>query len=260
MHDALEFEIDRIAAEWPRFHGLLHGDPRLFLRAFEIVRSLERRLATGDTVSQAFSRIHSIARLRREDRRRLAKAALADLTARTSGQLDLLDSRRVITLAELLAEVRTDRLEPATTPFESGEDIRPRFRDVSDIFVAYHRETATALAYSLVKDIEGWGHSCCIAPRNIPKGYGWNKRIYRAIAASGEVILLLTKEALESPYIEAEVQHAFDNGKRVIALHLEPDLDAKWLYLPLCTVQHIEWFADPTSAVEELRQALSRPQ
>jgi hypothetical protein len=257
MHDAFEFEIDRVMAEWPRFHGLLRGDTRLFLKAFEIVRALERKLATGDTVAQAFSRIPNIARLRRDDRRRLASAAQADLIARRSGQLDLLDSRRIASLAELLEEARAAHLEPAATSFESGEDIRPRFRDVSDVFVAYHRETTTTMAYSLVKDIEDWGHTCCIAPRDIPKGYGWNKRIYLAIAASREVILLLTKEALESSYIEAEIQHAFDNGKRVIVLHLEPDLDAKWLYLPLCTVQHIEWYADPAIAVEELRAALA---
>lgn len=257
MHDAFEFEIDRVMAEWPRFHGLLHEDPRLFLKAFEIVRALERRLATGETVAQAFGGIPSVARLRREDRRRLAKAASADLSARESGQLDLLDSSRVVTLAELLAEARPSYSEPAATSFESDEDMRPRFRDVSDVFVAYHRETTTAVAYSLVKDVEGWGHTCCIAPRDIPKGYGWNKRIHRAIAASREVIVLLTKGALESSYIEAEVQHAFDNGKRVIVLHLEPGLDAKWLYLPLCTVQHIEWYADPVVGVEELRGALS---
>jgi hypothetical protein len=256
MRDAFDFEIDRVMAEWPRFHGLLRSDPRLFLKAFEIVRALERRLATGDTAAKALAQIRGIARLNREDRRQLARAATADLAARRVGQLDLLDSKRVATLAELLTEVRAQFGEPAATSFESGEDVRPRFRDVSDVFVAYHRETAMTQAYSLVKDIEGWGHSCCIAPRDIPKGHRWNKRIHRAIAASREMILLLTREALESSYIEAEVQHAFDNGKRVIVLHLEPDLDAKWLFLPLCTVQHIEWHFDPEAAIAELRSAL----
>lgn len=89
-----------------------------------------------------------------------------------------------------------------------------------NIFIS-HSSVNASLAQKLCKDIEVAGHKCFIAPRDIRLGHEYASEIVIGIDNSDAMVLLLSKEANESPHILREVERAVSKSIPIILYKLE---------------------------------------
>ncbi|MEQ1709522.1 MAG: toll/interleukin-1 receptor domain-containing protein [Terricaulis sp.] len=251
-----DLDIDRVASVWVRFYAFLAQDVRTAMRAYEIVRALEKRLAAGMKLAAAIKAEKRLGCLSKADLKTARAAVAEDWTRLREGQADLLGPRLIKSLDDLLAEIRSSAPESATSSFEAGEEIRPRFRTVSPIFISHATLETTGDAKRLADALELRGLSCWFAPRNIPEGARWSEELRTAAESCGDMVLLLSRAALGSPYIFAEVDVAISAGKRVFVFHTEPGLDARDINIALNNWQHFNWFEGPDAAIEALIRLL----
>jgi hypothetical protein len=109
----------------------------------------------------------------------------------------------------------------------------------ASLFISHASQADGARAQALVAALEATGQRCWIAPRDITAGADWNDSILTAIEACGGVVLLVSPASVASPFVKAEIQHAFEHKKRVVPVRLA-DAQPSLLDLRLKTVQHIE--------------------
>jgi formylglycine-generating enzyme required for sulfatase activity len=97
------------------------------------------------------------------------------------------------------------------------------------VFISYSSIDAE-MAQHMCAALEGAGISCWIAPRDVPPGGDYPAAIVDAVASATVVVLLLTEHAVASPHIVTEVEHAFNDRKRIVPFRcgncaLSKDLD-----------------------------------
>lgn len=79
---------------------------------------------------------------------------------------------------------------------------------------------------------------------DIPAGSHWDERIESALKAAAAVIVIVSRAAIGSRYVRAEVEAALGLEKTVIPVILETaDLPLRWQ-----TLQHVRW--DPDHAID----------
>lgn len=213
------------------------------------MRRIERRLAVGQSVTQALK--PDLARVSKSDWKQIHRATNLDWQECKSGQTSLLGQLLSVTLEELAAAKPVDGL-PAG---QQGLDVRPVFRHSSPLVISYETSSDGVFAKQTAAQLRVLGKDCWTANTSLRGGAQWNREIYRRIEGCAELIVVVSQASIDSEFVAAEVQFAFKCGKRVIALHLEPNLKPEWLDLRLGTVHAIMWFDNP-SAFDELLLAL----
>lgn len=130
----------------------------------------------------------------------------------------------------LLANLRQERqtiYQQAFNPKESlfAPPTKAKPRDPKQIFISYSREDAAPLASRIAKDLRDKGHPVWIAPESIAPGEKWGKAIERGLQESGIFILLLTPKAVDSFWVNKEMDAAIRlHGRgqmRVLPLDVE---------------------------------------
>ena len=97
------------------------------------------------------------------------------------------------------------------------------------VFISYSSHDK-ALADRVCAALENAGFACWIAPRDIAEGADYPRAIVEAISAVKSVVVLLSAEAVASPHILSEINHAFNARKRMLPVRLfagdlPPDFD-----------------------------------
>jgi len=102
--------------------------------------------------------------------------------------------------------VYEDAFNPQESFFAPPTNAKPR--DPKQIFISYSTKDASTLASRLAKDLRDSGHPVWIAPESIMPGEKWGKAIERGLQESGIFILLLTPEAVDSFWVNKEMDAA----------------------------------------------------
>lgn len=76
-------------------------------------------------------------------------------------------------------------------------------------------------AHALRDTLVGEGFSVWIAPEGIPAGSNYLNEIPCAISNAGVVVLMLTEEAMASPWVQREASSAIGAGKEMIPAQLK---------------------------------------
>lgn len=71
------------------------------------------------------------------------------------------------------------------------------------------------------------------------------------------MILLVSDAALKSRFVKAEVQHAFEKGKRVFPIRLADSIEAGQIDLRLKIVQHIDGRGESQAVVASILKSLA---
>jgi DNA-directed RNA polymerase subunit RPC12/RpoP len=121
----------------------------------------------------------------------------------------------------------TPRVEAPTELF-AAEIVR----NTRQVFIAHAHEDAE-LAHRLAGDLEEHGLQVWIAPDSIRPGEKWVEAINRGLDECGLFVLLLTKMALEAPWVRSETNVAIElehKGKMdLVMLQVEPtEVPALW--------------------------------
>jgi hypothetical protein len=81
-----------------------------------------------------------------------------------------------------------------------------------NVFISYCHSTSSAFALALEYRLEARGVQAFI-DRSIPRGDDWHERLHTTVEQSQVFVCLITKEALESRYIQNEIQWAAKNRR-----------------------------------------------
>ena len=113
-----------------------------------------------------------------------------------------------------------------------------------DVFISYSEEDKTA-ADAVVKRLEAAGAQCWIAPRDIPPGAEWVTSIMKGIGAARIMVLIYSKHANHSGYIEREVGRAVEKKTYLIPLRLDKTPPTEKLEFFISTYQWLDAFPPP---------------
>ena len=113
-----------------------------------------------------------------------------------------------------------------------------------EVFISYSEEDKTA-ADAVVKRLEAAGAQCWIAPRDIPPGAEWVTSIMKGIGAARIMVLIYSKHANQSGYIEREVGRAVDKKTYLIPLRLDETPPTEKLEFFISSYQWLNAFPPP---------------
>ena len=123
------------------------------------------------------------------------------------------------------------------------------------IFISYKSEDK-AEADIIKSKIEKSGFSCWMAPDSIPVGSSYAAEIEDAINDCKALVLLFTERAMNSQWVEREVDRAINQKKLVIPLKTEEfSLNSQFRYY-LTNVQFYDAYRDPDSALSQIIEQL----
>src|SRR5271167_4492498 len=88
------------------------------------------------------------------------------------------------------------------------------------VFVSYASQDA-AVATTVVEALERSGVACWIAPRDVTPGTFYADEIVHAIDAAKAVVLVLSKDAAQSPHVLREVERATSKRHSVISFRVD---------------------------------------
>lgn len=112
------------------------------------------------------------------------------------------------------------------------------------VFVSYSAADRL-VAEKVCSAIESKGHRCWIAPRDIPAGQEFEVALLRGIDGCGAMVLILSPDSNDSPYVKNEVNRAFSNGKTIITLRLADIKPSDALAFYLARHQWADGFPPP---------------
>jgi hypothetical protein len=113
-----------------------------------------------------------------------------------------------------------------------------------EVFISYAEEDKTA-ADAVVKRLEAAGAQCWIAPRDIPPGAEWVTSIMKGIGAARIMVLIYSKHANHSGYIEREVGRAVEKKTYLIPLRLDKTPPTEKLEFFISAYQWLDAFPPP---------------
>lgn len=112
---------------------------------------------------------------------------------------------------------------------------------IYDYFISYSSKDKD-IAFRIVDAIESTGHTCWIAPRNIPYGTPYARAIMEGIDECNSFIVLITDNSIKSEDVLNEVDNAHASNKKIIPVRLTQtqlprELNyylsrTQWLFLP----------------------------
>lgn len=119
------------------------------------------------------------------------------------------------------------------------------------IFISYKAEERKK-AESLKNEIEKAGFSCWMAPLSIPGGSSYAAEIENAIRNCKALVLLFSKAAMNSKWVEKEIDRAINQNKLILPLRTEEfNLNSSFSYY-LTNVQFYDAFEDYDFALSQL--------
>lgn len=110
-----------------------------------------------------------------------------------------------------------------------------------DVFISYCEANAD-LAHRLNDALQTQGKTTWFDRENIPAEVDSQQEIHQGIEASDNVLFLLSQEAIQSPVLTAEVEHAAALNKRMMTVHHQ-GVDATQLHHELAKVDAIDFSA-----------------
>ena len=116
------------------------------------------------------------------------------------------------------------------------------------IFIS-HSSTNAKLAEAICSKIEKNGHECFLAPRNIRLGHEYASEIVMGIDNSNAMLLILSKEAINSPHVLREIERAVSKSIPIIVYKLEEVELTKSMEYFLMTHQ---WITNPIGNYEDV--------
>lgn len=129
-----------------------------------------------------------------------------------------------------------------------------------DIFISYATpDLAKAEEVRLL--LEQSGHSCWLAPRDIPGPTHWAGTIEAAIAGTRALFLVFSAAADQSPYVQREVDLAISSRKPILPLRLHGASPTGPMKFYLASVQWLDGStpALPASAILQAFSVASGP-
>ncbi len=112
------------------------------------------------------------------------------------------------------------------------------------IFISHSSHDAEK-ASGICSVLEGDGHSCFIAPRDIRPGREYAEEIINGISGSDILLLLLSEQSNQSPHVLREVERAGSSRIPIIVYKLEEVTLTKSMEYFLMTNQWIDGTEDP---------------
>ncbi len=88
------------------------------------------------------------------------------------------------------------------------------------VFIS-HSSADYKVAEGLCEQLEGNGHKCFLAPRDIRSGYEYAEEIMNGIEKSDAMVLLLSNTANQSPHVLREIERAVSKKIRILVYKLE---------------------------------------
>jgi formylglycine-generating enzyme required for sulfatase activity len=134
----------------------------------------------------------------------------------------------------------------------------PRGERRPTVFISYARQDAE-MAERLIADLRAAGHACWIDTTAIKGGDEWIMTIAEGIINSYAFVVLVTRQALQSRWVQDEILWARQNNKLIIPLLLE-NVVGETRFFPLASYQGISINGDDyDAALPKLLLALPSP-
>lgn len=122
-------------------------------------------------------------------------------------------------------------------------------------FISYSTKDSI-FAKKIAQSIKEWGYSYWIAPDMIPAGSSYAKEIPQAIEMADVFILLLSKNSMESIWVEKELDHALSNRKKVLPVLLDQTPLNGTFQFYLNNVQFIPYQREVALQLRDLKREL----
>lgn len=100
-----------------------------------------------------------------------------------------------------------------------------------DVYIAYSSRNSD-IARQACEFLEQNGVECWIAPRNITSGKSYAQEMVNAIKTSKIVLLIFSRDCMDSNFVNNEIKMAFDQNKEIISLRIDdsyPEGDMEYL-------------------------------
>lgn len=121
------------------------------------------------------------------------------------------------------------------------------------IFIS-HSSTNAKLAEAICNKIENNGHECFLAPRNIRLGHEYASEIVMGIDNSNAMLLILSKQAINSPHVLREIERAVSKSIPIIVYKYEDVELTKSMEYFLMTHQ---WITNPTGNYQDVLNCIN---
>ena len=116
-----------------------------------------------------------------------------------------------------------------------------------DVFISYSAEDK-ATANAVCASLEGRRLRCWIAPRDIAPGEDWSQSIMNALASSRVLVLVLTRNANNSPQVRHEIERAVNKGLVIVPVRVEDFQPCESLMYFLGAVHWLDALTPPLAA------------
>lgn len=128
------------------------------------------------------------------------------------------------------------------------------------IFISHSSKDAKS-AEKVCALLEGAGHSCFIAPRDIRSGHEYAEELMLGIERSDALVLMLSEDANTSPHVLREVEHAASRSIPILVYKMEEVALTKSMEYFLMTHQWLNQKADTDfdvilKSVEDMEERL----
>jgi hypothetical protein len=172
-----------------------------------------------------------------------------------SGDADT-DGDGIITFEELFGYTKA-RIEQRNRPDQRGRG-RPRLFNLAEgsviagfvpkpVFLSYSRDDKS-FAVRIGEALREIGHKVWIDTSSIPGGDDWRESIQLGISASKAVIVVLSPDAVASPWVQREISYADSLKKPILPIvHRQCEFPG-WYELQFGSVNRID-FSDSANAV-----------
>lgn len=145
-------------------------------------------------------------------------------------------------------------IQPASQPQENTYlPDSPVPSIIHQVFVSYNRKDS-AFALLLSKNLAKNGIEVWIDQLSIPAGAAWDRAIENALNSATLVLVVLSKNAVESDNVLDEISYAFQNNKRIIPVLSE---QCK-VPLRLARLQQIDFTGNYKHGYSKLLDALNK--
>lgn len=127
------------------------------------------------------------------------------------------------------------------------------------IFLSYSQPDKS-LAERICAAIEQAGHSCWIAPRDIPAGTIWAAAIIDAINNCDRVLLIFSTDSNASTFVMREMDLAVTKHKPIVVVRLQDELPSGPMEFYLATSQWLDVFdCSDDQLLSEVQKTISAP-
>lgn len=130
---------------------------------------------------------------------------------------------------------------------------------MSSVFLSYSRSDAQ-IVDKIADDLQKEGFDLWFDRQNLVAGQNWQVQIEKAINESSFIIVFISKNSLQSKWVQAEYRAAFEHQQRAGGTRLIPVLLEK-VELPvfLSTIQYVDFTESYYQGMRNLIRALKTP-